>query len=216
MRILVLYDNDVYLKGKGLESEWGFSALIDNGDERILFDTGGDGKILLKNMKALDIDPSSIDKIVISHEHWDHNGGLDAILPKMEKAKLWDQSDGRTPENIQHNVVKGPVEISQGINSTGSLKGDPVSEQSLVLEGSKGLWVLVGCSHPGVGNILKASRVMGNVIGLAGGFHGLEDMNVLKDLDHIYPMHCTVKRKQILEEFPKTARQGGIGLEIEI
>jgi metal-dependent hydrolase (beta-lactamase superfamily II) len=41
-------------------------------------------------------------------------------------------------------------------------------------------------------------------------------MNVLKDLDHIYPMHCTVKRKQILEEFPKTARPGGIGLEIEI
>jgi 7,8-dihydropterin-6-yl-methyl-4-(beta-D-ribofuranosyl)aminobenzene 5'-phosphate synthase len=96
------------------------------------------------------------------------------------------------------------------------LKGDPVSEQSLILKGTEGLWVLAGCSHPEVGNILEVSKGMGNVIGLAGGFHGLEDMNVLKDLDHIYPMHCTVKRDHILERFGNTAKPGGIGLQIII
>ena len=47
---------------------------------RILFDCGGDGDILVQNMKAMDIDPLSINQIVISHGHPDHLGGLLQVM----------------------------------------------------------------------------------------------------------------------------------------
>jgi metal-dependent hydrolase (beta-lactamase superfamily II) len=36
--------------------------------------------MLIANMHALGIDPSGMDALVISHEHWDHVGGIDALL----------------------------------------------------------------------------------------------------------------------------------------
>lgn len=47
---------------------------------RILFDCGGDGDVLVNNMKALDIDPLSINHIVISHGHPDHLGGIVEVM----------------------------------------------------------------------------------------------------------------------------------------
>lgn len=55
------------------------------GDSRyeILYDTGPSGELLLHNLKALNLDISSIDAIVMSHGHWDHFGGLLDILRKV-------------------------------------------------------------------------------------------------------------------------------------
>jgi len=60
----------------GLRTSYGFSALVDVGGTRILFDTGLDGEVLLHNIKALGIDPDSVDYVVLSHRHSDHTGGL--------------------------------------------------------------------------------------------------------------------------------------------
>jgi len=78
MKIIILYDNNVFQRG--LKSDWGFSCLVETHDRRILFDTGSNGSILLKNMEKLDIDPLSIDEVFISHPHFDHVGGLSAFL----------------------------------------------------------------------------------------------------------------------------------------
>jgi 7,8-dihydropterin-6-yl-methyl-4-(beta-D-ribofuranosyl)aminobenzene 5'-phosphate synthase len=66
MKITIIYDNEVWKEG--LESDWGFSCLVEvENTPKILFDTGTSGSILLRNMKKLNIDPKSIDEVFISH-----------------------------------------------------------------------------------------------------------------------------------------------------
>ena len=45
----------------------------------MLFDTGGNGSILHHNLKQLGIKPKQITKVIISHNHHDHSGGLKTI-----------------------------------------------------------------------------------------------------------------------------------------
>ena len=91
MKLTTVYDNEVYLEvsATGLTSEWGFSCLIEVSGERILFDTGGDGSILLRNMERLGIDPEDLTTIVLSHEHWDHTGGLSDLLMTNRDAEVY-------------------------------------------------------------------------------------------------------------------------------
>jgi len=63
-------------------ADHGQSFLIEFPDKKILFDTGMNGPKLLHNMKQLNIDPNSIDVLVLSHGHLDHTGGLKALLEK--------------------------------------------------------------------------------------------------------------------------------------
>ena len=76
--ITVLYDNNPF--DERLNTAWGFAALVEYQDQTLLFDTGGDGPTLLGNMNTLEIDPTRIQNIVLSHAHGDHTGGLGAII----------------------------------------------------------------------------------------------------------------------------------------
>ncbi|HOT10754.1 MAG TPA: MBL fold metallo-hydrolase, partial [Polyangiaceae bacterium] len=64
---------------EGLAVEHGFSAWIEAGDFRILFDTG-QGMALPINAHNLGIEPASAHAVVLSHGHYDHTGGLSDIL----------------------------------------------------------------------------------------------------------------------------------------
>mgnify|MGYP000477356200 CR=1 FL=1 len=75
----------------GLVGEFGFSALIEVDEKRILFDTGS-GEALETNAKALDVDLASIDALVISHGHFDHTGGVLQLLPKLKKPVIYAHS----------------------------------------------------------------------------------------------------------------------------
>ena len=72
----------------GLLAEHGLSFWIEYGDKRILFDTG-QSDTLVKNAKALGIDLAEANAIVISHGHYDHTGGLSAVLDIASKAKIY-------------------------------------------------------------------------------------------------------------------------------
>jgi len=71
-----------------LTAEHGLSFWINYGNRSILFDTG-QSDLLLKNAEILNIDLASADAIVLSHGHYDHTGGLAAVLEIAPKAKIY-------------------------------------------------------------------------------------------------------------------------------
>jgi 7,8-dihydropterin-6-yl-methyl-4-(beta-D-ribofuranosyl)aminobenzene 5'-phosphate synthase len=73
MRIVILSTMLADRRGVG---EWGFSALVEAGGRRLLFDTGGRPGTVLENAEALGIDLAPVEDVVLSHGHWDHTGGL--------------------------------------------------------------------------------------------------------------------------------------------
>lgn len=71
------------LRGIG---EWGFAAVIEADGHTILLDTGARPNAVLKNAEELGIDLSEVDSVVLTHNHWDHTGGL-VTLRRAMKAK---------------------------------------------------------------------------------------------------------------------------------
>jgi 7,8-dihydropterin-6-yl-methyl-4-(beta-D-ribofuranosyl)aminobenzene 5'-phosphate synthase len=210
-KITIVYDNCLYKPG--LKTGWGFSALIEtNHTPPILFDTGDDGAALLHNMEQLDISPAQIGIIVISHAHADHTGGLSAILQVNKKATLYVPVSiaARIP-GIEIVPVGKPLEISSGVFTTGELNN---TEQSLAIKTARGIVVVTGCSHPGVGAILDAASSRGKVYGIIGGLHGFSDFSRLDGLDLICPCHCTRYKKELEQEFPGQYKECGAGLEL--
>ena len=83
MKVTILYENHAGFR-KGLLGGHGFSALVEH-KLRVLVDTGTDGDVLINNMKVLGIEPDSIDYLFITHGHYDHTGGMKAILQARSK-----------------------------------------------------------------------------------------------------------------------------------
>ena len=216
MKMTIVYDNEVFKKGFGLKSDWGFACLIETDDEAILFDSGAKGKILLDNMQKLDINPKNINKIVISHEHWDHNGGLKSLISFIDYAEIYRLGKNDVGRKIRTKIMKESQMIIEGVYTTGRLTGKPVDEQSLVLKDKKGWYVLVGCSHPGVEKILQSAKQIGNIIGIIGGFHGFNNFQLVEDLDFICPCHCTAHKKELKKAFPKKFSECGVGKIIDL
>jgi len=211
MKISLIYDNTTAIEG--LEADWGFACLIEYEKKRILFDTGAKGEILLGNMSRLEIDPKSIDMIFISHDHWDHTGGLEDFL-KLNNTVLYVPNTCEPPAEAKNAIKVGEaMEISEGIHSTGVLKN---IEQSLVFTTPKGLVIIAGCSHPGVGEIMKAASQFGKCFALIGGLHGFEEYELLEGLQMVCPTHCTQHIDEIKKRYPKKYIEGGAGKVIEL
>jgi 7,8-dihydropterin-6-yl-methyl-4-(beta-D-ribofuranosyl)aminobenzene 5'-phosphate synthase len=83
-KILSVYDEGAF-ENTPLIGAKGLSVLIDVDGQRTLFDTGLRGRYLMHNMDALRIDPESIDRVVLSHGHKDHTGGLNGLLAEREQ-----------------------------------------------------------------------------------------------------------------------------------
>jgi len=82
IRITTLSENSAamgYLLG-----EWGLSILVETEAVNILFDTGKSISVTY-NADTLGVDLSRVDKIVLSHGHFDHTGGLFQVLRRMRK-----------------------------------------------------------------------------------------------------------------------------------
>jgi 7,8-dihydropterin-6-yl-methyl-4-(beta-D-ribofuranosyl)aminobenzene 5'-phosphate synthase len=212
MKVTIIYDNETWQPG--LEAAWGFSCLVEANGQRLLFDTGGIGAILLQNLKTLKLDPQSISEIFISHDHWDHLGGLAEVLRLKGDTTVYLPGSGLVPREARQAIkVQGPCALSENLFSTGELKG---GEQSLVVKTKGGLVVICGCSHPGVRLILEAASQFGRVSALVGGLHGFKEYDLLADLNLICPSHCTQYKSEILRRYPETAIKGGAGRVLEI
>lgn len=85
-RVTILTDNVVPGRSEAI-GEHGFSAYIETGGGNFLFDTGK-GKTVVHNALVSNKDLAAINKIVLSHSHGDHTGGLPDVLRIQGKKKM--------------------------------------------------------------------------------------------------------------------------------
>jgi 7,8-dihydropterin-6-yl-methyl-4-(beta-D-ribofuranosyl)aminobenzene 5'-phosphate synthase len=207
LKLTVVFNNEPYQEN--LTTSWGFACLIEGLEKTILFDTGGQGDILLSNMKALKLDPGIVDLVALSHFHGDHTDGLNRFLqsnPEVtvcmpesfpDSFQLFVKSSG-----AKVKTVNSPLMLCEGVHSTGEM-GTSIIEQSLVLETSRGLAVITGCAHPGIVDIVRQAEKLLNkrVYLVLGGFHlnreTAEEINgIIQDLKDLGVQktgatHCT-------------------------
>jgi 7,8-dihydropterin-6-yl-methyl-4-(beta-D-ribofuranosyl)aminobenzene 5'-phosphate synthase len=200
----------------------GFACVIQTPQIDILFDTGPDGAALLSNLAVLNLDPADIDLVVISHIHYDHIGGLPAFLETNPDVEVFvPGSSLRFIQARRKTGVVDSIKLAENVYSTGELKsvgmsptgGKMPNEQSLVLTTGHGLVVVTGCSHPGIVEIVKKSKLMfpdQEVHLVMGGFHTkelsepemrsiLEEFRALGVL-HVAPSHCSGDAFRTLSE----------------
>jgi 7,8-dihydropterin-6-yl-methyl-4-(beta-D-ribofuranosyl)aminobenzene 5'-phosphate synthase len=91
-QITIIYD--AFGSDAAMKKDWGFSALVEISGKRILFDTGNDQDIFAANIKAKNIDLTSIDFVVLSHRHSDHMAGLNHVLSVNPTVKIYAPKEG--------------------------------------------------------------------------------------------------------------------------
>ncbi|GAK56833.1 hypothetical protein U27_03797 [Candidatus Vecturithrix granuli] len=207
LTLTVLYDN--YPSQEGLETAWGFACLIQGAEKTILFDAGGKGAILLANMRKLGFQPDAIELIVLSHEHWDHVGGMQDFLAQQPEVSVYlpHSFSAGFKDEVKHagaNIieVQEAMQICPQVYSTGDLEGQ-TREQALILQTGQGMIILTGCAHPGIIKIIKKAKEMlpDEVLLVIGGFH-LKDYSraLLTDIiaefkqsgvKYVGPCHCS-------------------------
>jgi len=181
-------------------------------------------------MEKLGIDPASIKKVVISHIHGDHVGGLEGFLEKNNNVTVFIPSS--FPKSVKNMIIQRgakfveisvPRKIYDSVYTTGELYGSP-EEQSLIIDSKKGLVVITGCAHPGVVNIVKkAKKLMKKDVYLVlGGFHHppiscVKEFRKLQ-VKKVAPSHCTgdLVREAFRKEYKQDFIDYGVGKIIEI
>lgn len=170
-RIFSIYDEGAaertsYIGAKGLA----MMAEVDGC--RTLFDTGRNGRYLIHNMEHMEIDPGSIGRVVISHGHRDHFGGLEDLIKMREepldvyvpgsvwKDRAFSKAYGKYngPDaggKAAFHTLDAWTVLSDHLAVTAPIGyGDGESECFLVIGTREGPAVLSGCSHCGVRSVM--------------------------------------------------------------
>lgn len=128
----------------GLWAEHGVSFLIETADDKVLFDTGQSGDVLVHNLAVLKLDLQGLSCIVLSHGHYDHTGGLEQVLSMTGEVEvvahpaLFDERFSIGERGMEKSVgipfgrraletkcsfrlTTDPVEVARGIFTTGQV-----------------------------------------------------------------------------------------------
>jgi metal-dependent hydrolase (beta-lactamase superfamily II) len=175
-----------------LRGEMGVSYLVETDEHRVLFDVGHNAKQespspLESNMKALGVTLGNLDRVFISHNHFDHVGGRanqenrtfslgveQVPLPGVEAfVPIPMTYPGLSPLHARE-----PTKLGAGLASTGTIPRQLVfgwiDEQALVVQvAGRGGILIVGCGHQTIPNLLRRyDEVFSEPLyGVVGGLH---------------------------------------------
>lgn len=140
LQVTILVENTVGVS-VGLLAEWGLSMLLDFGDEQILFDAGEQGN-LISNAQILGHDLRHINRVVLSHGHYDHTGGLFKLLQYRGTIPVYAHPDlfaghfGKGAKGQAHRYIGVPHCLKQLVSA-----GAEFHWHSKPLELRPGLWL---------------------------------------------------------------------------
>jgi len=280
MKLQVLMDNCT-LTGRRLLGEPGFSVYLEDGDLRLLLDTGASG-VFLENAEALGLSLDGLRYVVLSHGHHDHSGGLqrlwercdlrgtellahsDAFLPRLrapqgqnaaplppgnrsngipypeetirEKLKI---RKSRTPVRLSSRLVfLGEIPRTNDFEAQhplGEICRGGVWEADYLLDDTalaymtdRGVFVITGCSHSGICNIIEYAKHVcaeDRVCGVIGGFHLREPGETLNRtvcylkecrIPMLYPCHCVSLAAKCALAGEMPIGEAGVGTSLEL
>lgn len=222
-RVTVLVDEAAK---QPLRGQYGLSLYVETDRWRALFDAGQSADVLAWNSSRLGLDLGKVDFVVISHEHFDHVGGLGALqalkgvpvyLPGGSNWRLEKAAEGMGLRPVR--LLSGR-EVAPGAFVTSQQYGPPYEHALLINVNGVGGVLLVGCSHP------RASRIVAKAIydtGLriryvVGGLHLAwspesdvrTELEALKNLGvtNLVPLHCSgAKIHELAKEYGMTSRR---------
>ncbi len=126
IQLSILTDNRS--RAPRFKCEHGLSVFLSTGATRLLLDTGQTGKCV-ENARTLGIDLSRLDAVVLSHGHYDHCGGLAAVLAENARTRVVVHRDALRPKFSLSSVMLKP----NGFPQPELLKEANVTEVSSVL-----------------------------------------------------------------------------------
>ncbi len=159
--------------------------------------------MLLANCKEAGKYSEEISYIILSHDHWDHVGGivylLNQNLPNLKGIVVpnffsnhFKQELRALAEVIEIPVSQTPIKITTGIYSSGVMRTE-TNEHSLFLQiHSEQILIITGCSHPSPIDFMTSTKEIAPIFGIIGGFHGFQQIEAFADLKLIIPMGHTI------------------------
>ncbi len=201
-KLTIVYDNTT--TDPQLSPDWGFAAVVETGGHT---------------------DPAFIEAIILSHQHDDHTGGLQALLatgvrPTVYVPAKFTRAFKRSVEAQTTLVeVSDAVEIVPGVHTTRPIGS--IIEEALVVETGDGAVVITGCAHPGVVEIVREAQAVTNspIALVVGGFHlasasESQVSSIIAELrqlgvQKVMPCHCTGEKAIAKRPSPCSAASMG-------
>jgi 7,8-dihydropterin-6-yl-methyl-4-(beta-D-ribofuranosyl)aminobenzene 5'-phosphate synthase len=116
--VTTLMENRVAVGRSDLVAEHGLSFFVETPERRVLFDVGATSRFL-ENGRLLDRFPVPVDGLFLSHGHYDHAGGLPALLSAMNGTlDVYAGPDAFAPRGIHRDGSRkeiGPPEIGAAL-----------------------------------------------------------------------------------------------------
>lgn len=142
--------------------------------------------------------------------------------PLQLSERLWFL--GEIPQRVS---FEGRKSIGVQVDSAGESSDYVLDDTALAYKGEEGIYIITGCSHSGICNIVEQAKIVceeERVRGIIGGFHLFEVTEQVREtityfqkhqITELYPCHCTsfAVRAAIHQVLP--VKEVGVGLEIQ-